>query len=130
MSGLMASVYPADFRNKESISSLWNRLNVSGIVGVIVQRLSQLAHRHAEAAVKINERIVGPEAASKFLPADDFSRTFQQRDKEPIRLLLQPYASPILQWFRRGDIYLKRAELIGNSRMCLHIWAPQAEEDR
>jgi hypothetical protein len=96
MSGLMSGVYPADFRNKEPIPSLWNRLNVSGIFGVIVQRLPQFANRHAEAAVKINERIVGPEAASKLLPADYFSRVFQERDEESIRLLLQLDASPVL----------------------------------
>jgi hypothetical protein len=33
----------------------------------------QLVHRYPEAAVKINERIVRPEPASQFLPADDFS---------------------------------------------------------
>jgi hypothetical protein len=121
----MSGVYAADFRNKESISSLWNRLNVSGIVGVIVQRLSQLAHRHAEAAVKINERIVGPEAASKFLPADDFTGVFEQRDEEPIGLLLQPYPSPVLQELPRGGVYLKRTELIDNSGLCLHTWPPK-----
>jgi hypothetical protein len=36
LSGLMSGVYPADFRNKEPIPSLWNRLNVPGIFGVIV----------------------------------------------------------------------------------------------
>jgi hypothetical protein len=124
----MSGVYAADFRNKESISSLWNRLNVSGIVGVILQRLSQLAHRHAEAAVKINERIVGPEAASKFLPADDFTGVFEQRDEEPIGLLLQPYPSPVLQELPRGGVYLKRTELIDNSGLCLHTWPPKPEE--
>ena len=63
-------IYPADLRNKEPIPSLWNRLNVSGIFGVIVQRLPKLANRHPETAVKINERIVTSEAASKFLPAE------------------------------------------------------------
>ena len=127
--GFMSGIYPAYFRNKEPISSLWNCLNVSGIVSVIVQRLPQLANRHAEAAVKINERIVGPEAASKFLPADDFSGVFQERDEEPIGLLLQPYASPVLQELSRGGVYLKRAELIDDSGMCLHILAPKAIED-
>jgi hypothetical protein len=74
--GLMSGIYPAYFRNKEPISSLWNCLNVSGIVSVVVQRLPQLANRHAEAAVKINKRIVRPEAASKFLPADYLSGVF------------------------------------------------------
>jgi hypothetical protein len=88
MSGLISGVYPVHFRNKEPISSLWNCLNVSGIVGVIVQRLTQLAHCHAESAIKINERIARPEAASKFLSADDLSGVFEQRDEEPIGLLL------------------------------------------
>ena len=82
---------------KETIAPLGNGLYISRTFGIVAKRLSQLAHRHAEAAVEINERIVGPEAASKFLPAADFSRTFEQRDEEAIRLLLQPYASPILQ---------------------------------
>jgi hypothetical protein len=78
----MSGIYSAYFRNKESISSLWNCLDVSGIFGVIVQRLPQLANRHPEAAVKINERIVRPEAASKFLATDYFSGVFQERDEE------------------------------------------------
>src|SRR5260370_21955560 len=97
----MNGIYPAYFGNEESISSLWNCLNVSRIVGVIVQRLPQLANRHPEAAVKINERIVRPEAASQFLPTDDFSGVFQERDEQPIVLLLQPYASPIIHVFPR-----------------------------
>ncbi len=80
----MSGIYPAHFRNKESISSLWNCLDVSGIFGVIVQRLPQLANRNPETAVKINERIVRPEAASKFLPADYLSGVFQERDEEPM----------------------------------------------
>jgi len=125
----MSGIYPAYCRNEEPISSLWNCLDVSGIFGVIVQRLPKLAHRHPEAAVKINERIVTPEAASKFLPADYFSGVFQERDEEPIGLLLQPYASPVLQEFPRGGVYLKRAELIDNSGICLHTLAPEAIED-
>jgi hypothetical protein len=130
MGGFMSGIYPADFRNKEPIPSLWNRLNVSGIVGVIVQRLPKLANRHPKAAVKIYERIARPEAASKFLPADDFSRVFEERDENPIRLLLQPYPSAVLQEFPRGGGYLKRAELIDNSGLCLHTLAPKAIEDR
>jgi hypothetical protein len=130
MSGLMSGLYPADLGNKEPISSLWNRLNVSGIFGVIVERLPKLANRHSKAAVKINERIAGPEAASKFLPADDLSGVFEERDEDPIRLLLQPYTSPVLQEFPRGGVYLKRAELIDNSGLCLHTLAPKAVEDR
>ena len=98
-SGFMSGIYPAYFRNKEPIPSLWNCFNVSGIVSVITQRLPQLANRHAEAAVKIDKRISRPEAAAKFLSADYFSRIFQQRDKEPTGLLLQPDASPVLQEF-------------------------------
>ena len=127
--GFMSGIYPAYFRNEEPISSLWNCLNVSGIVGVIVQRLPQLANRHPEAAVKIDKRIVRPQAASKFLPADYFSGVFQERDEEPIGLLLQPDASPVLQEFPRGGVYLKRAELIDNSGLCLHTWPPKVIED-
>jgi hypothetical protein len=86
-------------RDQEAIAPLWNRLNVSGIFGVIVQRLPQLANRHPKAAVKIHERIAGPEATSKFLPADDLSGVFEQRDEEPAGLLLQLYASSVLQEF-------------------------------
>jgi hypothetical protein len=128
MSGFMSGVYPAYFRNEEPIPSLWNRLNVSGIVGVIVQRLPQFANGYPEAAVEINERIVEPEAASKLLPADDLSRIFEQRDEEPIRLLLQLDASPVLQELPRGDVYLKGTELIDNSGLCLHTWPPKPEE--
>jgi len=126
MSGLMSHIYPADFRNKEPIPSLWNRLNVSGIFGIIVQRLPQLANRHSKTAVEINERIVRPEAGSKLLPADDFSGVFKERDEEPTRLLLQLDASPVLQEFSGGDIYLKRTELIDDSGLCLQTWPPKS----
>ncbi len=120
MSGLIGDIYPPDFRNEEPIPSLWNCFNVSGIFGTIVQRLPQLANRHAEAAVKIYERISRPEAAAKFLSSDYFSGVFQKRDKEPMGLLLQPDAFPVLQQFPRGGVYLKRTELIDNSGLCLH----------
>ena len=82
--GFLSGIYPAYFRNQEPIASLWNCRNVSGILGVIVQRLPQLAYRHPEAAVKIDERIARPETPSKFLPADYLSRVFQERDQEPM----------------------------------------------
>ena len=94
-----SGIYSAYFRNKEPIASLWNCLNVSGIFSVIVQRLSELANRHPEAAVEVDEGIAGPEAISKLLAADDFSGGFKEREEEPIGLLLQPYGSPVLQEF-------------------------------
>ena len=72
----MGGVYAAYFRNEETISPFWNCLNVPGIISVIVQRLPKLANRHAEAAVKIDKRILGPQALSKSLPADNLSRVF------------------------------------------------------
>src|ERR1017187_474501 len=125
----MSGIYPAYFRNQEPISSLWNCLNVPRIFRIIVQRLSQLAHRHPEAAVKVNEGIVRPEPASKLLPADNLSGVLQQRDQQPTGQLLQPDASAVLQEFPRSGVYLKRAELIDNSAICLHTLAPRAIED-
>jgi hypothetical protein len=125
----MSGIYPAHFSNKEPISSLGNCLNVSGIFGIIVQRLPKLANRHPEATVKINERIVTPEAVSKFLPTDEFSGVFQERDEEPMGLLLQPYASPVLQEFAGSGVYLKRTELIDNFGMRLHTSPPNITED-
>jgi hypothetical protein len=124
--GFMISIYPTYFRNEEPISSLWNCLNVAGIVSVIVQRLPQLANRHAEAAVKIDKRILRPQAVSKFLAADYLSGVFQERDEEPIRLLLQLDASPVLQELSRCGVYLKRTELIDNSGLCVHTWHPKS----
>ena len=76
---------------------LWNGLDVSGIVSVVIQRFSEFANRHSEAAVEVNEGITGPEVASKFLTADNFSGSFEKYEEEPIGLLLQPYGSPVLQ---------------------------------
>src|ERR1700722_16668864 len=84
----LSGIYPAHFRNEEPISSLRNCLNVSGIVSVIVQRLSKLANRHPETAVKIYKRISRPETASKFVSSDYFSGVFQKRDEQPAGLLL------------------------------------------
>jgi hypothetical protein len=95
--GFVSGIYPAYFRNEEPISSLWNCLNVSGIVSVIVQRLPKLANCHPETAVKIYKRVSGPETASKFLSSDHLSGVFQKRDEQPAGLLLQLDASPILQ---------------------------------
>ena len=75
---------------------------------------------------KIDKRILGPQAVSKFLPADYLSGVFQERDEDPIRLLLQLDASPVLQKLPRGGVYLKRTELIDNSGLCLHTWHPKS----
>ena len=76
---------------------LWDGLDVSGIVSVVIQRFSELANRHPEAAVEVNEGIARPEAVAKFLAADDLSGSLEEHEEEPIRLLLQPYGSPVLQ---------------------------------
>jgi hypothetical protein len=80
----MSGIYPAYFRNKEPIASLGNCLDVAGGFGVIVQRLPQLSNGHPEAAVKINERIVRPEAAAKFLTTDYFAGAFKECYEQPI----------------------------------------------
>jgi hypothetical protein len=72
-------------------------LDVSGIFGVVVQRLSEFANRYAEAAVEVDKGIAEPETAAKFLAADDFSGSFEEHEEEPVGLLLQPYGSPVLQ---------------------------------
>jgi hypothetical protein len=123
---LQSGVHSSDFGNKEPISVLWDGLDVSRILGVVVQRLPELANRYAEAAIEIDERIAGPEATSKFLATDDFSGVFQQHEEELIGLLLQPDASSVLEEFCRGGVYLKRAELIDNSGLCLHTWPPKS----
>jgi hypothetical protein len=125
-----SGLYPPYFRNEEPIASLWNRLDIARIFGVIVQRLPKLANRHPKTAIEIDKRISRPETISKFLAADDFTRSFEEDEEEPIGLLLQPYRSPVLEKFARGGVYLKRAESIDGSWMCLHTWAPQAVEDR
>jgi hypothetical protein len=94
---LRSGVHSSDFGNEEPISALWNCLDVARILGIVLQRLPELANRYAEAAVEIDERIAGPEPTSKFLAADDFSGSFQEHEKEPIGLLLQPYGPPVLQ---------------------------------
>jgi hypothetical protein len=63
---------------------------------VVIQRFSEFANRHPEAAVEVDEGIAGPEAAAKFLAADDFSGSLEEHKEEPIGLLLQPYGSPVL----------------------------------
>ena len=100
------------------------RFDVSGAVGVIAQRLPKFADRYAEAAVKIDIGIFTPQAVSKFLPADDFSGVFEERDEEPIGLLLKLYAPAVLQQFAGGDVHLKGAKLIDSSGMCLHTCLP------
>jgi hypothetical protein len=122
--------YSAYFRNKKPITPFWDGLDESGSFGVIAERLPELADSHAEAAVEINEGIAGPEAASKFLAADDFSGAFEKHEKQPKGLLLQLDAFPVLQELRRGGVYLKRAESIDGSWKCLHTLAPRAVKDR
>ena len=113
---------------QETIAPLGNGLYISRTFGIVAKRLSQLAHRDAEAAVKVHERIVTPEAASKFHPANYHSGILQKRNEEPMGLFLQLYAPAVLQQFAGGGVYLKRTEEVHNSGMCLHILPPKAIE--
>jgi hypothetical protein len=128
MGGLRSGIYPVYFSDEEPIASLWNGLDVAGIFGVIVQRLPELAHRYPETAVKIYECISRPETASKFAAGDHFPGVFEECDEEPTGLLLQSYASPVFEEFPGGGVYLKRAELVDNSGICLHTFAPKVIE--
>jgi hypothetical protein len=89
-------IHSPDLRYKEPVSALRDGLDVSGIFGVVVQRVPEFANRHPEAAVEVDEGVAGPEAAAKLLAADDFSGSFEEHEEEAIGLLLQPYGSPIL----------------------------------
>jgi hypothetical protein len=122
----MSGIYPAYFSDEEPIASLWNCLNEAGIVRVIVQRLPELANRHPETAVKIDERMVRPEAASKFVPANYLSGVLKERDQEPVGLLLELYAPAVLEQFPGGGVYLKWAELVDSSGLCLHTGLPKS----
>jgi hypothetical protein len=68
--------------------------------------------------------IFAPQVVSKFLSADDFSGVFEERDEEPIGLLLKLYAPAVLEQFAGGDVHLKRAKLVDSSGMCLHTGPP------
>ena len=78
-----SGIHSPDLRNEEPIAAFRNRLDVTGIFGVIVQRFSEFANRHLEAAVEVNEGIAGPKADAKLLAADDFSGSFEEHDEEP-----------------------------------------------
>ena len=113
---------------QETIAPLGNGLYISRTFGIVAKRLSQLAHRDAEAAVKVDERIFRPDTASQLLAGNDLSGALQKHDQKPKRLLLQLYAPAVLQQFAGGGVYLKRTEEVHNSGMCLHILPPKAIE--
>jgi hypothetical protein len=107
-------------RLEKAITSFRNCLDIPGTLGVVAQRLSQLANVDAQAAVKIDEGIFRPDAAPQFLAADHLSRIFQKHNQKPKRLLLQLYALSIFEEFARGDVYLKQAESIDGIGLGLH----------
>ena len=115
---------------KRAIAALRNGLDKVGVLGVVVQRLPEFADRCSEATVEVNEGVAWPQTSSKLLATDDFSGVFQKHEEEPIGLLLVLYLSPVLQEPRRVGVYLKRAESIDGSWMCLHTWVPQAVKER
>jgi hypothetical protein len=108
-------------RSEEAIAALRNGLDIAWVFGVIVQRLPEFSDRYTEAAVEVNKGVAWPEASSKLLATYDFSGMFQKHEEEKIGLLLQSYQSPVLQELRRGGVYLKLAESIDSTGMCLHI---------
>ena len=113
---------------KETIAPLGNGLYISRTFGIVAKRLSQLAHRDAEAAVKVDERPLPARYGFSAPRGYDLSGALQKHDQKPKRLLLQLYAPAVLQQFAGGGVYLKRTEEVHNSGMCLHILPPKAIE--
>jgi hypothetical protein len=78
--------------NEETVASLGNRLDVSGILGVIPQRLPHFANRNSQTAIKIDKGVALPDSALDFLTSDNPSGIFQKDHEQTKRLLLQFYA--------------------------------------
>src|SRR4030088_186605 len=92
----------------ESITLARVSLYVARFLGIFIQCPSQFLDRTVQAAFKIDEHIVCPEALTKFLPRNKFSWAFQEENQDLQRLsgkfdpnsALPQFSHPALQKIR------------------------------
>jgi hypothetical protein len=89
------------------------RPSVAGVIGIVAERIAQLANSHAQAAIKINKRRVLPDASLNFFPRHDLAGILHQDYEQAKWLVLQLDAPALFQQFTRRGIHFKEAKLIG-----------------
>src|SRR6185503_7859392 len=86
-------------RGHEAIPSTGNRLNETGLLGIVLEDLADLADGAVDAVVNIEEGGLAPDPLGDLLPADQLSRLFSQEQEnvqwDPLQLE-QPTPAPEL----------------------------------
>ena len=86
-------------RGNESIPALRNCLDITGILGRIVQRPPQLIYRRVQTSFKIDKRPFAPEVVSQLLASHQISGMRQKSQQDLKGLPGQPYMDTSLPQF-------------------------------
>lgn len=86
----------------ESIPPPGNRLDVSGPIGGVAERIAEFVHRGIETLVVIHRRSLGPDPVLKFLTGDFFPRSLQKHRQNLEWLFGEFEGNAVLVQFFRG----------------------------
>src|SRR5499427_8328728 len=101
-------------RHEEPVTSLSSRLDVTGMVGVIAQRLANLPNSAIKSYIEVNEGVSRPQLLLQLLPRDQCACVGQQLNQYPEGLLLQLNANTVLAQFSVPLRKFKRSEAKDN----------------
>ena len=80
----------AGYRGGKAVSPANYGFDKTGLLGVVPERSANLADRHVDAVVDINENVLAPKALSDLLAGYQFPGPFDQKDKQVHGKFLQP----------------------------------------
>jgi len=75
-------------RANKPIAAAGDGLNVTRCIGVVAENAAEFFDGGVEGVVEINESVLGPDALTKFLASDQYSRFFEESSEDLKRLAL------------------------------------------
>jgi hypothetical protein len=88
----------------EAVTAAGDGLDETGVVGVVVKRLSQAVHGLADSALEFSVRVTGPEEILKLLAGNDTAGLFEKGEENSKRLSIKAGAGSIVMQIARRRI--------------------------
>jgi hypothetical protein len=94
----------------EPIAPPRERLNKSGGISGIIQRLAQPIDRIIQSVVEVYESVLRPESFPQVFPRNHFARLFEQHGENLKWLILEPDSATVLEKFSGAEIDFEWSE--------------------
>jgi hypothetical protein len=101
----------------KAVSATGHSRYVVGCFRIVVERLTHLTDSDPKTIVKLYEGVFRPQTLPDFLPGDGFACALYQHEQQPVREVLNFYASAVA-----FEAALFRVQLEGTEAIASYFW--------